>query len=112
MEKITQSESAALVAVEGLKKYYPIKGGVLKRTIGRVKAVDGVSFEIKKREVLGIAGESGCGKSTTGRVMLRLQEPTRACCSRGVDACPGGDARQAQADAADLQDPSPPSTRG
>lgn len=76
MEKITQSENAALVAVEGLKKYYPIKGGVLKRTIGQVKAVDGVSFEIKKREVLGIAGESGCGKSTTGRVMLRLQEPT------------------------------------
>ena len=53
-----------LLKVENLKKYFPIKGGVMQRTVGYVKAVDGVSFEIKKGETLGLVGESGCGKST------------------------------------------------
>jgi oligopeptide/dipeptide ABC transporter ATP-binding protein len=65
-----------LVKVENLKKYFPIRGGVLQQTIGHVKAVDGVSFEIKNGETLGIVGESGCGKSTVGRTILRLLEKT------------------------------------
>ena len=63
-----------LLKVENLKKYFPIKGGVMQRTVGYVKAVDGVSFEIKRGETLGLVGESGCGKSTTGRTILNLLE--------------------------------------
>lgn len=68
--------SETILKVDGLKKYFPIKGGIFQRTVGHVKAVDGVSFEIKKGETLGIVGESGCGKSTTGRTILRLNEKT------------------------------------
>ncbi|WP_283776224.1 ABC transporter ATP-binding protein [Virgibacillus pantothenticus] len=59
-----------------IKKYFPIKGGILKHTIGHVKAVDDISLSIKKGETLGLVGESGSGKSTLGRVLLRLLEPT------------------------------------
>jgi oligopeptide transport system ATP-binding protein len=65
-----------LLTVEGLKKYYPIEGGVWRKTIGYVKAVDGVSFEVFKGETFGLVGESGCGKSTTGRALMHLIEPT------------------------------------
>lgn len=65
-----------LLEVKSLKTYYPIKGGFMRKTIGNVKAVDGVSFDIREGETLGLVGESGCGKSTTGRTILRLLEPT------------------------------------
>jgi oligopeptide/dipeptide ABC transporter ATP-binding protein len=66
----------ALLEVDNLKKYFPIKKGILSRTVGYVKAVDGVSFSLKRGETLGLVGESGCGKTTVGRSLLRLIEPT------------------------------------
>jgi oligopeptide/dipeptide ABC transporter ATP-binding protein len=65
-----------LIRVEKLVKYFPVRGGVLKRVIGWVKAVDDVSFNIQEGETLGLVGESGCGKSTIGRTMLCLLPPT------------------------------------
>ena len=64
------------LCVDKLKKYYPIKSGVFKRTTGYVKAVDGVSFDIMKGETLGLVGESGCGKTTIGRAILHIIKPT------------------------------------
>ena len=66
----------SLLEVRNLKKHFPIKTGVLKRVTGHVYAVDGVSFSVEKGETLGLVGESGCGKSTTGRAVLRLIEAT------------------------------------
>lgn len=68
--------SEVLLKVDKLKKYFPITGGILGKKVGEVKAVDDVSFFVKKGETLGLVGESGCGKSTTGRVLMRLLEPT------------------------------------
>jgi oligopeptide transport system ATP-binding protein len=66
----------ALLRVENLKKHFPITGGLLGRRVGAVRAVDGISFDIKQGETLGLVGESGCGKSTTGRAILQLHKPT------------------------------------
>src|SRR6266699_899122 len=65
-----------LIDVKGLKVYFPIKGGILSRTLANVKAVDGVDLFIQRGETLGLVGESGCGKSTTGRAILQLIKPT------------------------------------
>ncbi|NGO79912.1 dipeptide ABC transporter ATP-binding protein [Streptomyces sp. YC504] len=65
-----------LLKVDGLVKHFPIKKGVLQRTVGAVQAVDGVSFDVRPGETLGVVGESGCGKSTMGRLITRLLEPT------------------------------------
>lgn len=68
---------SVLVEVRKLKKYYPIQGGIFKKRIGDIKAVDGVNLKIRKGECLGLVGESGCGKTTLGKTILRLLKPTR-----------------------------------
>jgi oligopeptide/dipeptide ABC transporter ATP-binding protein len=70
------SSAQTLVRVNNLKKYFPVRSGVMQRVVAHVLAVDDVSFEIHKGETLGLVGESGCGKTTVGRTMLRLIEPT------------------------------------
>jgi len=70
-------ENEPIIRVEGLKKYFPVKSGVIRKTTGYIKAVDGLTFEILKGETLGLVGESGSGKSTTGRTMINLLKATK-----------------------------------
>jgi peptide/nickel transport system ATP-binding protein/oligopeptide transport system ATP-binding protein len=72
----TGATAGPLVDVAGLVKHFPVKGGILQRTVATVKAVDGVSFQVRRGETLGLVGESGCGKTTVGRLLLRLIDPT------------------------------------
>jgi oligopeptide/dipeptide ABC transporter ATP-binding protein len=67
---------AALLSVEGLRKYFPIESGLFRRTVGQIRAVDGVDFVVHTGETLGLVGESGCGKTTAGRVAAALYQPT------------------------------------
>jgi oligopeptide transport system ATP-binding protein len=73
---MNDQEKKVLLRVDELVKYFPIRRGVFQRTVGHVRAVDGVSFNIYQGETLGLVGESGCGKSTTGRTILQLYRPT------------------------------------
>lgn len=70
------ADTEPLLAVRGLKKYYPITSGILRRHVGDVKAVDGIDFDVRAGEVVGMVGESGCGKTTAARAAIRLIEPT------------------------------------
>ena len=70
------TDSSVLLAVEDLKVHFPIRRGLLQRQVGVVRAVDGISFEVRRGKTLGLVGESGCGKSTTGRAILRVHQPT------------------------------------
>jgi peptide/nickel transport system ATP-binding protein len=72
-----ENTNPVLLEVNNLKKHFPIQKGVFKRVVGQVRAVDGVSFFIRQGETLGLVGESGCGKTTTGRLVLRAMEPTQ-----------------------------------
>ena len=76
MTAVAAPAAAPLVEIEGLTLHFPIFAGILRRQVGSVKAVDGLSFDIRRGETLGLVGESGCGKSTTGRTLLRLYNPT------------------------------------
>ena len=80
MFQTSKTGSETLIRVEELRKYFPVRGGMLQRVDAWVQAVDDVSFTIRKGETLGLVGESGCGKTTIGRTMLRLTEPTAGSC--------------------------------
>lgn len=75
-QSATSDSRPVLIHVENLKKHFPIRRGVLRRQVGAIKAVDGITFDIYKGETLGLVGESGCGKSTAGRTILQLEVPT------------------------------------
>jgi ABC-type oligopeptide transport system ATPase subunit len=75
-DAVAARDSGEILRIEGLVKHFPIKAGIFKRTVGQVRAVDGVDLAIRQGETLGVVGESGCGKTTLGRTIIKLLEPT------------------------------------
>src|SRR5215213_2067100 len=94
----TNGQSDVLVDVQNLKMYFPIRRGLLvERTVGHVHAVDDITFHVRKGETLGLVGESGCGKSTTGRAVLQIYKPTAGKVvfkGRDLTKLDGGDMRR------------------
>ena len=88
------SAEAPILEVSNLKKHFPIMKGLVRRKVGDVRAVDGISFQIQKGETLGLVGESGCGKSTTGRVILQLDRATEGSVKYEGDELVGKNTRQ------------------
>ena len=80
-DTMVPSGAAPLLSVRDLTKYFPIKRGVFGRVSGNVRAVDGVSFDVAEGETLALVGESGCGKTTTSKLILALEKPTAGRCS-------------------------------
>jgi len=100
MPKLSENPKPLLV-VEKLKKYYPINKGIISRTVGHVKAVDGIDFQIYPGETLALVGESGCGKSTTGRAIVQLDPPTEGrviFAGQDMAALQGAELRKARTD--------------
>lgn len=101
VEAVAVKEKETLLKVENLSKHFIVKKGFGKNNVQRIKAVDNVSFEVKKGEIFGIVGESGCGKSTTGRTILRLLEPTSGKIEfegKDISTLSGKEMRQARRD--------------
>ncbi len=96
-----EATGTTLVDVKGLKVHFPIKGGIFSRTVAHVKAVDGVDLFVRRGETLGLVGESGCGKSTTGRAILQLIKPTTGSVKLNgteLTTLPPGEIRKKRAD--------------